>query len=148
MARVLFPAFLDLVDQRVVVVGGGTVAASKIHSLLDAGACVTVVAPDVAPAIAAMRVAIIQRAFEASDLDGAVYVISAAPPVVNARVAREARARGVFVNAVDDPRHATAFAGSVFRRGPVTVSLSTGGEAPALARVLRETLEMLISDDV
>ena len=56
-------------------------------------------------------------------------------------VAREAALRGIFVNAVDDPRHATAFAGSGFRRGPVTVAMSTGGEAPALARVLREALE-------
>jgi uroporphyrin-III C-methyltransferase/precorrin-2 dehydrogenase/sirohydrochlorin ferrochelatase len=54
----------------------------------------------------------------------------------------------VFVNAVDDPAHATAFAGSSFRRGPVTVALSTGGEAPALARVLREALERLIGRDV
>lgn len=148
MARVLFPAFLDLVDRPVIVVGGGQVAASKIQSVLDAGARVTVVAPDVAPAIATMRVAIVQRTFEPGDLDGAAYVITAAPPTVNARVAREATARGIFVNAVDDPRHATAFAGSVVRRGPVTVALSTGGEAPALARLLREALERLITDDV
>ncbi len=82
--------------------------------------------------------------FEPADLDGAWYVVSAAPPDVNRRVVREAAPRGIFVNAVDDPRHATAFAGSGFRRGPVTVAMSTGGEAPALARLLREALERLV----
>ena len=61
---------------------------------------------------------------------------------------REAERRGIFVNAVDDPRHASAFAGSGFRRGPVTVAISTGGDAPALARVMREALERLVGSDV
>ena len=61
---------------------------------------------------------------------------------------REPERRGIFVNAVDDPRHASAFAGSGFRRGPVTVAISTGGDAPALARVMREALERLVGTDV
>ena len=148
MARVLFPAFLDLVGRKVLVVGGGTVAAAKVPRLLDAGAHVTVIAPVVAPQIARLPVEVIERPFAASDLDGCWYVVSAAPPAVNALVAREGGKRGLFVNAVDDPRHATAFAGSGFTRGPVTVAISTGGEAPALARVLREALERLIGRDV
>ncbi|MGQ0732089.1 MAG: uroporphyrinogen-III C-methyltransferase [Acidobacteriota bacterium] len=148
MARTLFPAFLDLVGRRVLVVGGGTVASSKIPRLLEAGAHVVVVAPEIAQAIERMPVEIVRRPFEAADLDACWYVVSAAPRAVNAAVAREAGIRGIFVNAVDDPRHATAFAGSGFRRGPVTVALSTGGEAPAVARVLREALERLIGRDV
>ena len=148
MPRQLFPAFLDLVGRRVLVVGGGSVAAAKIPRLLEAGAHLVVVAPAVTAAIEAEPVEIVRRPFVTSDLDGAWYVVSAAPPSVNADVAREANARGIFVNAVDDPRHATAFAGSTFRRGPVTVAMSTGGDAPALARVLREALERLIGRDV
>ncbi len=148
MARLLFPAFLDLVGRRVLVVGGGTVAASKIPRLLEAGAHVVVVAPEVAPEVEAMPVEIVRRPFAPGDLEDAWYVISAAPATVNASVAREAGRRRIFVNAVDDPRHATAFAGSGFTRGPVTVALSTGGEAPALARVLREALERLIGRNV
>ncbi|MGH9173791.1 MAG: uroporphyrinogen-III C-methyltransferase [Vicinamibacterales bacterium] len=148
MARLLFPAFLDLVGRRVLVVGGGSVAASKIPRLLEAGAHVLVVSPTVVAAIEREPVEIARRPFAASDLDDVWYVVSAAPPAINAAVAQEAGARGIFVNAVDDPRHATAFAGSGFRRGPVTVALSTGGEAPALARVLREALERLVSRDV
>jgi uroporphyrin-III C-methyltransferase / precorrin-2 dehydrogenase / sirohydrochlorin ferrochelatase len=147
VARALFPAFLDLVGRRVLVVGAGQVAAQKIPRLLEAGAHVVVVAPVVAPVIEAMPVEIHRRAFEAADLDGAWYVVSAAPGPVNADVSRHAAPRNIFVNAVDDPRHATAFAGSGFKRGPVTVALSTGGEAPALSRVLREALERLIGRD-
>ena len=148
MARTLFPAFLDLVGRRVLVVGGGVVAASKIPRLLEAGAHVVVVSPEVVPAIECEVVEVHRRAYETTDLRDAWYVVSAAPPEINARVVQDANARGVFVNAVDDPRHATAFAGSTFKRGPVTVALSTGGDAPALARVLREALERLIGRDV
>jgi uroporphyrin-III C-methyltransferase/precorrin-2 dehydrogenase/sirohydrochlorin ferrochelatase len=124
------------------------VAAAKVPRLLDAGAHVVVVAPEVRDDITRLPVQVVRRRFAASDLDGCWYVVSAAPRAVNAGVAQEAARRHVFVNAVDDPRHATAFAGSGFTRGPVTVALSTGGEAPALARVLREALERLIGRGV
>ena len=147
MARVLYPAFLDFVGRRVLVVGAGPVAAGKIPRLVDAGASVVVVAPEVAPSIEHLPVEIERRPFRPSDLDGCWFVVSAAPPAVNAVVVREATERGIFVNAVDDPRHASAFAGSGFRRGPVTVAISTGGDAPALARVMREALERLVGKD-
>jgi len=148
MARQLFPAFLDLVGRRVVVVGGGPVAASKAPRVLEAGAHVVVIAPEVIAELEQLPVEIHRRPFRPSDLEGAWYVVSAAPAAVNRAVLRAAATRGIFVNAVDDPRHATAFAGSGFRRGPVTVAMSTGGEAPALARVLREAMEKLIGPDV
>jgi uroporphyrin-III C-methyltransferase/precorrin-2 dehydrogenase/sirohydrochlorin ferrochelatase len=148
MARQLFPVFVDLHGRRVLVVGAGSVAAAKLARLLAAGADVVVVAPDVHRDVERLGVAIRQRPFQSDDLDGVWYVVSAAPPEVNAVVLREATARGIFVNAVDDPRNATAYAGSVFTRGPVTVALSTGGDAPALARVLREALEQLIGRNV
>jgi uroporphyrin-III C-methyltransferase/precorrin-2 dehydrogenase/sirohydrochlorin ferrochelatase len=148
VARQLFPAFLDLVGRRVLVVGAGPVAASKVPRLLEAGAHVVVVAPDIVDELIDSPIEIHRRPFEPGDLDGAWYVVSAAPPAVNRRVLQEAATRGIFVNAVDDPRHATAFAGSGFRRGPVTVAMSTGGDAPALARLLREALERIVGPDV
>jgi uroporphyrin-III C-methyltransferase/precorrin-2 dehydrogenase/sirohydrochlorin ferrochelatase len=148
MGRLLFPTFLDLVRRRVLVVGAGRVALPKILRLLDAGADVVVVAPEVAREIDGLPVEVRHRAFQPGDLEGMWYVVSAASSAVNADVVREATTRGVFVNAVDDPPNATAFAGSVFTRGPVTVALSTGGEAPALARVLREALEKLVGRNV
>jgi siroheme synthase-like protein len=131
-----------------VVVGGGPVAASKLAALQAAGADLVVVAPDVCPAIESAGVAVVHRAFEPSDLNGAWFVVAAAPPDVNRRVAEEAERRQVFVNAVDDPSNASVYLGGVVRRGGVTLGISTDGAAPALAGLLREALDRLLPDDL
>jgi uroporphyrin-III C-methyltransferase/precorrin-2 dehydrogenase/sirohydrochlorin ferrochelatase len=140
----LFPVFLKLAGKPVTVVGAGPVAASKLAALLEAGAIVTVVAPDVHPDIAALPVRLVQRAFEPSDLDGAWYVVAAAPPEVNRAVAAAGDARRLFVNAVDDPSNASVYLGGIVRRDEVTVAISTGGRAPALAGLLREAFDRLL----
>jgi siroheme synthase-like protein len=144
----LFPVFLKLSGRLVVVVGGGPVAASKLDALLNARADVTVVAPQVHPAIRAAGVRIEAREFQPSDLDDAWLVVAAATPEVNAAVAREAARRRLFVNAVDDPAHASAYLGGVVRRAGVTIAISTSGEAPALAGVLREAIDAVLPDDL
>lgn len=144
----MFPVFLKLSGRRVLLVGGGRVAAGKLGALLDAGAHVTVVAPEVVREIGAAPVEVHRRPFEPQDLDGACYIVAAAPREVNAVVAREAAARGLFVNAVDDVEHATAYAGAVLRRDGVTVAISTDGEAPALAGLLREALDGVLPRDL
>jgi uroporphyrin-III C-methyltransferase/precorrin-2 dehydrogenase/sirohydrochlorin ferrochelatase len=136
----MFPAFLNLRSRRVVVVGGGPVAAGKLHALLEAGADVTVVAPDVRPEIERRGVTVHRRAFAPTDLDGAWWVVAAAPPDVNRQVLAAANERRVFVNAVDDPENATAYLGGVVRRDGVTIAISTDGRAPAMAGLLREAL--------
>src|SRR5580765_5579061 len=107
----LFPAFLKLQGRRVVVVGGGPVAASKLSSLQAAGADLVVVAPEVCESIRLAGVAIRQKAYESSDLDGAWFVVAAAPPEVNREVAQDAERRQLFVNAVDDPANASVYLG-------------------------------------
>ncbi|HEY7497853.1 MAG TPA: bifunctional precorrin-2 dehydrogenase/sirohydrochlorin ferrochelatase [Vicinamibacterales bacterium] len=146
----VFPVFLKLGGRRVLVVGGGPVAASKLGALLDAGARVTVVAPQIVTEIAVLadRIEIARRPFETGDLDGAWYVVAAAPPEVNRAVSREADARGLFVNAVDDLENASAYMGAIVQRAGVTIALSTDGEAPALAGLMREALETLLPDDL
>ena len=144
----LLPAFLKLSGRRVVVVGGGTVASAKVPPLVRTGAAVTVVAPQIASIIERSGVTLVRRDFVDSDLDGAWFVVAAAVPDVNRRVALAAEARRVFVNAVDDPVNASAYAGGVFRRAGVTVAISTDGQAPALAGLLREGLEALLPDDL
>lgn len=144
----LFPVFLKLAARRVLVVGAGPVAASKIGALVAAGADVQVVAPEVRPEILESGVAVERRPFEPSDLDGAWLVVAAATPAVNREVARLAESRRVFVNAVDDPPNATAYLGGIVRRDGVTLAISTAGHAPALAGLLREALEAVLPDDV
>jgi len=144
----LFPVFLKLAGRPVVVVGGGPVAASKLEALLKADADVTVVAPEVHAAIRAAGVRIETRAFQPSDLDGAWLVVAAATAEVNADVAREAERRHLFVNAVDDPANASAYLGGVVRRAGVTIAISTSGDAPALAGVLREGIDAVLPEDL
>jgi uroporphyrin-III C-methyltransferase/precorrin-2 dehydrogenase/sirohydrochlorin ferrochelatase len=144
----LLPAFLKLEGRRVLLVGGGRVAASKLPALLRAGADVTVVSPDVVPEISAAGVVVHRRAFVESDLDGVWYVVSAATPDVNRHVGAAAEARRLFVNAVDDPRHATAYAAATVRRGYVTLAVSTGGRAPGLAALIARGVERLLPEDL
>ena len=140
----LFPAFIKLAGRRVVVIGGGPVAASKLEALLNAGADITVVAPELVPEIRSSSVTILERGFQLSDLDGAWLVVAAATPAVNRAVAQAAETRHIFVNAVDDPPNASIYLGGVVRRAGVTFAISTDGRAPALAGLLREALDSLL----
>src|SRR4029079_8931890 len=99
-------------------------------------------------AIRSSGVDVIQKAFEPRDLDGAWFVVAAAPPAVNRAVAAEAERLRLFVNAVDDPANATVYLGGVVRRPGVTLAISTDGAAPALAGLLREAIDHMLPDDL
>ena len=148
----LFPAFLKLAGRQVVLVGGGPVALAKFAIAARGGR-----AGDGGGARGAARAAragrrrpvqVRARPFVPADLDGAWFVVAAAPPEVNRQVQAAAEARCLFVNAVDDPAAATAYSAAVIRRGPVTVAFSTGGAAPALAGLIREGLESLLPEEL
>jgi siroheme synthase-like protein len=142
----LLPIFVKLEGRMVVVVGGGVIAEGKLAALLTAGARIRVVAPDVTAEIAdlAQRGKVEWRAklFESADLHGAFLVIAAtSAPGVNEAVYREAEARGLLCNAVDDIDHCHFYYGSVVQRGDLQIAISTNGKSPALAQRLRLQLE-------
>lgn len=106
----------------------------------------TVIAPLVQAEIldwsASEKVNWVQRNYRSEDLAGAFMVISATDdPEVNQAVWQEAEQRGCLINVVDDPDHSNFIVPAVVRRGDLTLSVSTGGSSPALARRLRERLE-------
>jgi uroporphyrin-III C-methyltransferase/precorrin-2 dehydrogenase/sirohydrochlorin ferrochelatase len=107
-----------------------------------------VVAPEIGREMDVPGVVLERRGFEDADLDGAWYVVAAAPPAINRQVLEAAEHRRLFVNAVDDPPHATAYAGGVVRRDGVTIAISTDGRAPALAGLLREALDAWLPGDL
>ena len=144
----MYPVFLNLTGRRVVVGGGGPVAASKLAGLLAEGARVTLVAPEVSPECERPGVTLLRRPFAEADLEGAWWVVAAAPPAVNRQVCEAAERRCLYVNAVDDPRHATAYLGGVVRRDGVTVAISTDGRAPALAGLMREAIDASLPHDL
>ena len=143
------PIFLDLRARRCLMVGGGEVAARKTDLLLQAGAQVHAVAPDLGGGMRALvdagRIAYRAGGFEEADLDGAQLVIAASDDrSVNARVAELADLRGLPVNVVDDPALCRFIMPAIIDRSPVLVAVSTGGASPVLARLIRGRLEALI----
>ncbi len=144
----MFPAFLDLATKKVVVVGGGPVAMSKVSALLGAGAAVTVVAPEIQAGLERPDVTVVRRKFEPADLDDAWWVVAAGPPEVNRQVRAAGDVRRVFVNAVDDRENASAFLGGVVQRAGVTIAISTNGRAPALAALIREAVDAFLPVDL
>jgi uroporphyrin-III C-methyltransferase/precorrin-2 dehydrogenase/sirohydrochlorin ferrochelatase len=129
----LLPLFLKLAGRAVLLVGNEEVLAPKRAALERAGAEVRYRN---------------EAAFTGADLEGVWLVVAAASALVNARIAHLAEARQIFVNAVDDPPNASAYLGGVVRRDGVTVAISTSGDAPALAGLLREGLDALLPTDL
>jgi precorrin-2 dehydrogenase/sirohydrochlorin ferrochelatase len=142
----LFPAFLKLEDRQVIIIGGGTLAESKLSTLLEAGARVRLISPRLNPAlIAQVRTHHLDwwpKLYEPGDLAGAFLVIAATSnPEVNAAVFREAEARSILCNAVDDTDNCHFYYGSIIQRGDLQIAISTNGKSPALAQRLRKELE-------
>ena len=137
---------------RCLVVGGGKVAARKAAGLLAAEAQVVVISPVLCEQLELLAergdVQVMRRGYRSGDLEGTFLVIAATDdPDVNHRVWEEAQARGILINAVDDPEHCTFIAPAVVRQGPLTLAISTGGRCPALARHLREQFEQEFDPD-
>jgi uroporphyrin-III C-methyltransferase/precorrin-2 dehydrogenase/sirohydrochlorin ferrochelatase len=144
----LFPLFADLNHRRVLVVGGGAVAARKVQALLEAGAQVRVGAPALHPELAALAqrgaVTHIPGRFQDEWLEGAWLVVAATDEeAVNAQVAAAASARRILANVVDDPALSSFQVPSIVDRSPLIVAISSSGVAPVLARRLRERIESL-----
>jgi len=142
----VYPVSLKLEGEPCLVIGGGRVAERKVRSLLEAGARVRVISPDLTQWLAdqARRGAVehFPRPYRDGDAEGHFLVISATnSPEVNAQVARECKSRRILLNAVDDPAHCSFFVPASVRRGDLTISVSTNGKSPLLARRIREELE-------
>ena len=147
-----YPVFLDLRDRPCLVVGGGSVAEGKVAGLLAAGARVTVVSPTVTERLAAWaaagRITHAARPYRADDLAGRQLAFTATDDRdVTAAVAADGHARGVWVNAADDPTHCDFILPAVIRRGRLAVAVSTGGASPAATRAIREELEGYLTTD-
>lgn len=137
---------VGLEDARCVVVGGGQVAARKVTALREARACPVVISPTLCESLRCRaergEIQVIEREYRSKDLEGAWLAIAATDDQsTNEAVWREAKSLGCLVNVVDDPAHCNFHAPASVRRGALTISISTGGNSPALARRLREALE-------
>src|SRR5579859_4993303 len=137
-----FPLFLDLTSRLCVVIGGGAVGRRKASAILAAGGMVRLVCLDPRPAdMVDARLDWITAVYEPRHLDGASLVFAAATPLVNARVAADARERGLWVNRADEPDEGDFILPAVLRRGELTIAVGTGGASPTLAQEIRDRLD-------
>ena len=144
-----FPFFMRLRDQRVLMIGGGEIATRKARLLLKAGAKLAVVTLEVDTELKQLVEesggTVELRAYQPSDIDGAVLVLAATDTAeVNERVSRDAQARQIPVNVVDSPALCTVITPAIVDRSPLVIAISSGGEAPVLARLVRAKLERLL----
>jgi siroheme synthase-like protein len=144
----VFPVFLKLAGKRVLVVGAGKMAEEKLPALGAEGAQIDLAPPEHLLRFQHERVRWHQRPFEERDLNGMWYVVSAAPPEINAQVTTLANERQIFVNAVDDLEVATAYLGAVVETNGLTLAISSSGAAPGLVSLLRQGLEELLPEDL
>ncbi len=143
------PLFLRLTGQNCLVIGGGEIAARKVATLRQAGATVTVLAPEICQSLLGLaddnQILLVKKAFDPADLDGFRLVISATNQrQVNEQVADAAKRRNILVNVVDCPNLCSFIFPAIIDRSPIIVAVSSGGASPVLARLLRARLESFI----
>jgi precorrin-2 dehydrogenase / sirohydrochlorin ferrochelatase len=141
-----YPVFLRIHKKTCIVVGGGRVALRKVRMLLDCGGKVKVVSStshfNLLRLAGKKAIRLIQRDYRPGDLRGAAIVIAATnQQEINRRVAEEAKRGGALVNVVDDPEPSSFILPSYFRKGGLTLAVSTGGKSPALARKIKTELQ-------
>jgi precorrin-2 dehydrogenase / sirohydrochlorin ferrochelatase len=148
-----YPVSLVVAGRPCLVVGGGPVAARKIGALARCGARVTVVAPEVVPDIDALAetwaLTVDRRPYRTGEAAGYRLVVTATGiPDVDAAVAGDAEAAGVWVNSADDVDNCTFLLPSVHRDGRVSIAVSTGGASPALATWIRRRVAEVCGPDL
>jgi len=148
-----YPVSLVLADKAVLVVGGGEVATRKVKGLLDSGARITVVSPQVAPELMQLieqGVCLwLEKTYEPTDLEGIKLVFACtSDEELNARISEDATARHLLVNVADRPELCSFYLPSVFRRDKLSVAISTEGSSPAAARRIRKDLEEYLDEEI
>jgi precorrin-2 dehydrogenase len=143
-----YMACLDLGGRSCLVVGGGRVGLEKAEGLLECGARVTVVAPEIRPDLAALDVETVVRRYQASDLDGRFLVIAATSSYeVNRRISADAEERRMLCNVADVPELCSFILPAVVRRDPIAIAVSTGGASPALAQRIRDEIGEVVGPE-
>ncbi len=141
-----YPLSLALRGRRAVVVGGGQVALRRVRGLLESGANVVVIAPDVDPELAALQVTVLRRQYADGDLSAAWLAHAATSDrAVNAAVAAEAERNRIWCVRADDADASAAWTPAVARHGEVAVAVTAGGD-PRRARQLRSAIELALAD--
>ena len=141
-----YPIFLKVENRPCLVVGGGEVGARKVKTLLNCGASVALVSPEVVDwlkkKIRDGVVDLVGNHYEENQLEGCFLVIAATDDLeLNSQIAKDAERRGLLCNVVDYPQEGNFILPALIQRGALTLAISTSGKSPALARQIRQDLE-------
>jgi len=148
-----YPIFMNLRGQQVLVVGGGAVALRKVQTLLQHGALVHIVSPQLVPELKALldnkTCFWLEKDYSTEDINEALLVFSCTEKeAVNAQVAQDANARHRSVNVVDDPERCSFIVPSIMEQGDLKIAVSTGGSSPIVARQVRAELQSLYGQEM
>lgn len=143
------PIFTKLKNRHCLVVGGGDIAARKVHLLLKAHASITICAPEISDSLLEKaknnQLTVIQEKFYDELIDDKWLVVAATNQHdINEHIAQLAEQKQILVNVVDEPSLCSFIMPSIVDRSPIVVAISSGGKAPVLARLIRERLETLL----
>ena len=156
-ANPLYPIFLKLHQLNLLIVGAGNVGFEKLFFILKSSpdAKITLVAKEVSKEIVQLlssqkyKVRMIQKAFEASDVEGFDMIIAATDiKALNRKIHAAAKAKGILVNVADTPDLCDFYLGSIVTKGNLKVAISTNGQSPTFAKRFRQVLEEVLPDDV
>ncbi len=147
-----YPIFLDLQDKKILVIGGGVVAGQKIAGLLEAGACVTVLSPEIISAIdqkvEEKKLKWKKQSYAPGALSGFFMVFAATnEPSLNRLIHQEALEKKILCNAVDQPEECDFIVPARVNKGDLTLAISTGGKVPGLSKLLRQKFEQLLNTE-
>ena len=143
-----YPIFVQLQGESALVVGGGSVARRKVETLLEYGASVSIASRVLCPKLERLvengEIRFLGKEFRETFLEGVFLVIAATDDKeLNHGISRVARARGLLINAVDQPEDCNFIVPSIVNRGNLQIAISTSGKSPAMAKKIRKELEGL-----
>ncbi len=146
-----YPAFLNIESRRVVVIGGGNVAYRKVMALLDAGARITVISPELSSGLKELldsgAILYVMDTFKDDYIKGAWLVVAATDdPIVQKEVYEACEREKIFCNVVDVPERCSFIVPSLVKRGALNIAISTSGLGPGLSKALRKELEALFPE--
>ena len=147
-----YPIYLDIQNRNCLVIGGGSVGTRKVKMLLRCGATVTVVSPDASEHLKILadnrKITLHQRSYRTADLAGKFLVIGATDDEhLNRQISEDANRLNLLCNIADQPQDCNFILPSIINRGDLTISVSTSGKSPALAKKLRKNLEDQFGDE-
>jgi len=152
----LFPVFLKLNELHTVLIGAGNVGLEKLTAILtnSNSAKITVIAREVLPEVFGLTesyagVTILQKSFEATDLDVAEIVVAATDDSeLNRQIRQAAKARKLLINVADKPELCDFYLGSVVKKGDLKLGISTNGKSPTVAKRIKEVLNAALPDEL